>query len=280
MVSLIDLLSNNYAPIQTTILPYLSVADVINLTLTCKGFGQLQPTLMATAYNINCLLGKFFDDPLKFRSLQGRYEDIVAGDVIQGWFHRSTAPSSHTLEIYVDMKHCCTFMKYFTSNGYKEVEESYFEQGDWLLYERTATSPERRILIHGDEDLLVGRLFHDSNFTSDLCFITWNKAYALFPYTTFIRRECYTFKDISEIDMRQAQCVEQGLSIKTVSWAHEYTKSVDDSDLLGILSLSHECEDIKELARRRRIGDEHTWLGIGGLDENNIMDPSLESSAF
>lgn len=84
MVSLIDLLSNTYAPMQTMILPYLSIADVISLTLTCKGFDQLQPTLMATAYNINCLLGKFFKDPLEFRSLQGRCGAIVTGDVIQG----------------------------------------------------------------------------------------------------------------------------------------------------------------------------------------------------
>lgn len=83
--------------------------------------------------------------------------------------------------------------------------------------------------------------------------------------------------------MHQAKCVEQRLSVKTVSWAHKYTMCVNDSDLLGILSLSHECEDIKELARRRRFGDEHTWsieLGIRGLDEGNIMDTSLESSTF
>jgi hypothetical protein len=84
MVSLVDLLGNIYAPIQTMILPYFSIADVINLTLTCKGFDQLQSTFMATVYSIDRLLGRFFDDPLEFRSLQGKYEAIVTGHVIHG----------------------------------------------------------------------------------------------------------------------------------------------------------------------------------------------------
>jgi hypothetical protein len=53
MVTLVDLLSSTYAPVQTMILPCLDVASVIALTRTCKGFDQLQPILKATAYNIN-----------------------------------------------------------------------------------------------------------------------------------------------------------------------------------------------------------------------------------
>lgn len=57
MATLVDLLSNTYAPVQTMILHYLDVADAINLNLTCKGSGQLQAVLSATAYNVNHFLG-------------------------------------------------------------------------------------------------------------------------------------------------------------------------------------------------------------------------------
>jgi hypothetical protein len=42
MVSLVDLLSSTYGPVQTTILPYLDIADIINLTRTCEGHPVLK----------------------------------------------------------------------------------------------------------------------------------------------------------------------------------------------------------------------------------------------
>lgn len=234
---------------------------------------------MATSYKINRLLGEFFDDPLEFRSLQGKSGAIITGDAIQGWFHRSTAPGLHTLEIYVYRKHCFAIIDYIEESGYEE--SSLQEDDDSYISKCTSTSSEHKILIHGYVEMPVSELFDDSTFTSDLCFITWNKAYSLFPYTTFIGRECYTLQKGDEKD--HATYVAEGLSVKTVSWAHPYIKSVHDSDLSEILSLSHECEDIKELARRRKIGDEHTWsieLDTKHLDESNITDTNLESCTF
>ena len=283
MVTLIDLLSNTYSPIQASILSHLSIADVVNLNLTCKGFGQLQPTLMATSYNINRLLGEFVDDPLEFRSLQGNLGALITGDVIRGWFHRSIAPDLHMLEIHVYMEHCDAIINYIEENGYETT--SLLKWDEYLLSECRSTNSEHRFLIHGHVNTPLSGIFYDSTFTSDLCFIAWNKAYALFPYTTFIRRECYSLKKAGEFDMRQATltCVAAGLSVKTVSWAHLDTSFFHDSGLFEILSLSRECEDIKELARRRKVGDEHTWsieLGTKGLEESNIMDTSLESCTF
>lgn len=282
MVSLIDLLSNTYAPIQDSILPHLGIADVINLTLTCKGFGQLQPYLMATSYKINPLLGEFFDDPLEFRSLQGKSGAIITGDVVRGWFRRSTTPGSRTLRIYVYTKHRDAIINYVEKNGYGDAltqEESFC-----LAMIRTSTASwVHRILICDYEETPVALLFSDSKFTSDLCFIAWNKAYALFPYTTFIKRECYTLEEAWVIDRCYLAQIKEGLSVKTVSWAHPYSGSLSDSDLLNISSLSHDCEDIKELERRRRIGDEHTWsieLDTKGIDECNSMDASIESCTF
>ncbi|KAF2623102.1 hypothetical protein BU25DRAFT_182882 [Macroventuria anomochaeta] len=67
-------------PVQTMMLPYLDVADIVSLSRTCKGFGQLQPVLKVTAYNINDHLKKFFKDPLKFQVVRFHCGALVHGD--------------------------------------------------------------------------------------------------------------------------------------------------------------------------------------------------------
>lgn len=87
----------------------------------------------------------------------------------------------------VDNEHGGAFVNYVASNGY---EGTWIEDDFNISYECTAASPERRILMKGGYEIMpVERLFYDSNFTSDLCFITWNKAYTLFLYKKFIRRQ-------------------------------------------------------------------------------------------
>jgi len=71
MISLIDLLSPRYAPIQRVLLDHLNPGAIARLTCTCKAFGCLWPTLMASDYNINHKLRYFFKDPREFRSVQG-----------------------------------------------------------------------------------------------------------------------------------------------------------------------------------------------------------------
>ncbi|KAF2993576.1 hypothetical protein E8E13_000011 [Curvularia kusanoi] len=180
MVSLIDLLSNTYAPVQMMILPYLDVADVIALTLTCKGFDQLQPTLKVTSYDVNRFLKRFFDDPLEFRSVQAECGAIIVGAEVRNWFSRSTlAPCNLEIHVADDIK------------------------------------------------------------------------------------------------------------IKTVSWAQKCSRS----DLYNyhmnepheLLLFGEEGTDIKELSRKRRIGDEHTWtieLNTTGLRGPKVPDAVLESTTY
>ena len=68
MVTLADLLSMTYAPIQTIILSHLSIAEVLTLARSSKTL-DLRPILRATAYNMNHHLGRFFADPREFRSI-------------------------------------------------------------------------------------------------------------------------------------------------------------------------------------------------------------------
>ena len=280
--SLIDLFTNTYAPTQTMILSYLSVADVINLTLTCKGFNQVQPTLMTTAYNINRLLGKFFDDPLEFRSLQGQCGAIITGRHIRGWFDRS-AEVPRTLMMYVAQEQSEQMIEYIKNKGYREQQQPRADR--FLAIKRTVTGLELKVYMCKGDKMPIAQLLMNSNFTVDMCFITWNKAYAIFPYTAFIRRECYILKDISSVECDLNELSKDGFRVKTVSWAQQ----CDQVDLAGsyglgtLLKLGKENDDIKELARNRRIGDKHTWsieLGTAGVEKPSIPDGVLESNTF
>lgn len=282
MVSLIDLLSNTYAPIQTMILPYLSVADVISLTLTCKGFDQLQPTLMATSYNINRLLGRFFNDPLEFRSLQGKCGAILAGQAVRGWFDRS-ATIPHRLMIYVAQEQSEQMIGYIKYKGYREQPQP--QADTFFALKRTVTGEELQIFMYKGDKMPIAQLFKKRHFTVSMCFVTWNKAYALFPYTAFIRRECYVFNDIGSVEHSLNGLSKEGFRVKTVSWAQQcdHVDLGGDYDLGKLLTLGKEDEDIKELARHRRIGDKHTWsfeLGTTGVEKPSIPDAVLESSTF
>lgn len=89
MVTLVDLLSTTYGPVQTMILPHMGVAEVIALTRTCKGFDQLQPILNSTAYNMDHSLMKFSNDPKKFRSILAKCGGLIAGAFARHFFSRS-----------------------------------------------------------------------------------------------------------------------------------------------------------------------------------------------
>ncbi|KAG9198981.1 hypothetical protein G6514_009166 [Epicoccum nigrum] len=81
MTTLVDLLSQTYAPIQGTMLPYFDIVDTLGLGRTCKRLKiELSLALKATRYNINCHLEKLFDKPVEFRSLQGSYGGLLYGD--------------------------------------------------------------------------------------------------------------------------------------------------------------------------------------------------------
>lgn len=121
MVSLEDLLSSTYAPIQMMVLPYLHIADVIALTRTCRGFGQLLPMPKATAWNVNNYLRPWFSDPRVFRSVQGR-----CGALLVGGFARRFLRRIHCRVVGIEL---------IVTDGLKNAIYSYLEGEGYTLKE-------------------------------------------------------------------------------------------------------------------------------------------------
>jgi hypothetical protein len=117
----------------------------------------------------------------------------------------------------------------------------------------------------------VGLVLSTAITTTDLTFITWNKAYSLLRYTTYVKKEAYMLKDIKFDPGFQRKLTEldkDGFHVKGLHW-NEY----DDVR-------PAEC---KLLSRLRRIGDRHTWtipLDTEGITPSITPDSVIEVSTF
>ncbi|KAH6639165.1 hypothetical protein C7974DRAFT_449101 [Boeremia exigua] len=273
MVTLIDLLSTTYAPIQTMILPYLDVGDVIALGRTCKGFGQIQPVLEATTYNINHQLKKFFQDPIEFRSVLGECNGLIGRDFARQFLSLSKI-ATDTLVLYVGGAGAGPRKKLLDiirTNGYELENETFGE-----FSKQNGTHGRLYIDSCNWETTAITCLLGEARTTADVSFISWNKAYSLFPYHNFIKKESFMLEfiddDYSRVNLNNL--TNEGIKTKTVSWSHrKHTFKVSDAGY----------DDADELRRRRRIGDTFSWvlnLDVEGVQPSHVPDTVLEISTF
>ena len=72
-------------------------------------------------------------------------------------------------------------------------------------------------------------------------FFSWQKAYSIFPQTTFIDRRCYMLKEIDQFHApRLAKYSRRGWQLQDVAWAGE--------------------PRVPALEGTRRVGDQHSWI--------------------
>ena len=87
-------------------------------------------------------------------------------------------------------------------------------------------------------------------------FFSWQKAYSIFPRTTFIDRRCYMLKEIDQFHApRLAKYSRRGWQLQDVAWAGE--------------------PRVPALEGTRRVGDHHSWvipLNIEGVEQTGKPD--------
>ncbi|KAH7066427.1 hypothetical protein BKA63DRAFT_496255 [Paraphoma chrysanthemicola] len=123
------------------------------------------------------------------------------------------------------------------------------------------------VILDLDTKSVVENLFNWAMTTACMYLITWNKAYAIFPYTTFIRRECYMVKELSDsVGDYVTEIEKEGIQVRSISWKQK--------------GLSGNCDT---LTRRRRIGDKYSWiihLDTTGIVPSTVPDEVIEYAAF
>jgi hypothetical protein len=285
-ISLVDLLSSRYAPIQESILSILRVDDITRLCNASKSFST---DLRNTAWNYNKLLHPFFSDPEAFRSLQGRWNAILTGGLFLDFFTRTESFSSsndlgRTLELVVPHDHNEAVWAFLQNEGYrndmfdKSEHGSFWAGSQWwklghggqrvTIEHHVATdTPIRDILEFGSQDKL----------TSLMNFATWNKAYSLFPIPTVIKHEGFLLGKMSEtMATKISRLADAGYKTKDVDWfGQDYDIPVNSSEL--------SAWNGKSMTRRRRVGDALTWtmrLPVHGVVIPEIPDGVIEVASF
>jgi hypothetical protein len=93
--------------------------------------------------------------------------------------------------------------------------------------------------------------------TWDACFITWNKAYCLFPVSSFITHEPFLLAPLKEVTTPD----EEGKVLATrehLTRAHEWGRRIKTG--LWQLDTGNKLVPLKELGPYRQLGDKHSWI--------------------
>jgi hypothetical protein len=258
-ITLADLLSTRFAPIQQVLVPLLDPADIMFLFKACKDTcPNLLSFLQQFNWNINLRLRHFFEDPRAFRIVQAKCDALIVRDFARQFFNGS---SLHDLILYVD-KDVESMEKYLQANGYTVCifyrdYPANTKELPGTAYSKVSTSGiELRVRVlstNGYSPAVVSMLQH-CGATSGLSFMSRNKAYSLLPLSTFIKKETYLLRGMDDTrdldDTIQAVIKsheEEGIQWKTIHWQENHRNR------------PHYCKLITHL---RRIGDRHTWTII------------------
>ncbi|KAF2247532.1 hypothetical protein BU26DRAFT_566501 [Trematosphaeria pertusa] len=297
-----DLLSSRFVPIQKRLLSHLSIAEIAALKQTSKAFADMSSTLNATDYNINTKLKKFFSDPKAFRSVQANCNALLGGLFAQRFFARDKELPDK-IEIYVQTNKVRLLRDYLIAEGYKDTvpamakpegsesepdPDSHFNAEE---EEEDSEDPDKSPGKHFKKDTAAGKQVHmqlnwsgnppiyklltEAPTTAALNFLSWNRAYALFPSTTFIQKDVYLLLKLDDaMGEHLAQLAEHGLHTKSVHWNQR------EREGNAWCALFAGNSDI--MTRLRRVGDKYTWTI--DLDTNGVVSETpakvLEQTTF
>ncbi|KAH7092389.1 hypothetical protein FB567DRAFT_588672 [Paraphoma chrysanthemicola] len=200
---------------MTAVLFHLGFEDIMHLSRTCRAFQGLAKELRVGNYNIDRELKGWFTDPKDFRSLQAQFGAVIVEYFARNFFTRTTAELD-CLDIYLPRKHRKVFRAYLKKEGYGahygEDERDWFQKID---VEGNAWT----VILDLDTKSVVENLFNWAMTTACMHLITWNKAYAIFPYTTFIRKECYMVKELSDsVGDYVTEIEKEGIQVRSITW--------------------------------------------------------------
>jgi hypothetical protein len=254
------LLSSRVLPVQRAMLSCLGPLEISVLSRT-GGFSDMRQTLRRTDYNINKRLEHFFNDINEFRRILARFQGIIVGAVATNFFDRvGELPKTCCVNILESgLRELGRFLK---REGYRCTDEdgesdtgssneSYVYSGDFDGHKIHRKHGGLEIEVLGHSNAPIHGFLDTQWDTLSLTFITHEKAYSLFPRSTYQRREIYPLwrlKERTTAPILRKNCQKFGY--------RSITTSVDETVEA-------------EMAAPRRIGDKYTMvipLDMTGLE--------------
>jgi hypothetical protein len=271
-VNLIDLLSNRFAPVQHTLLGMLDARDEATLKCVSK-----ELSTFSNGYrNWDYILEKFFSNAKTFRSLQAEWNALVSGDVVIDFFARTTSfiRNDAHLILMVPMDFQEQARTFLLEEGYTMIPAETIEIDEEYVHPSRSTGFDNQVKISLHKShispVYTSLCWRELDLTTCHNFVTWNKAYSLFPYSTFVQNEGYYLKSCMDTVMEDEPRI--GAQLRALSLAGYKIKD---------LAWYGEQED--KIVRSRRFDDKHSWiinLPVQGVTASEIPDGVIASSTF
>ncbi|RYO92279.1 hypothetical protein DL762_001728 [Monosporascus cannonballus] len=180
---------------------YLGLADFEVLYQVSKELYKLKDSFRRKHLNINTHLRDFVANPEVFRYQLGKYDALISGGFALNFFElgRWKVPN---LDILIRAgnnadefeKHIRDQEGYETdSNDNPEVET---EEGRRIFSSSTRPGMELRVIRTNGPPIQA--ILTSSYTTASVNFITWNKAYSIFPVQTVIQHRFYPLKPLDD----------------------------------------------------------------------------------
>lgn len=110
-------------PIFRAFCECLSIAEIVSLTRTCKPLSDLYQYLLPMLWDVDKALGRYFDDPARFRSQMAEYDALIFGNFPAQYFER-VIWECEPLEIMIRDERRAILMSYYLKDeaGYPDMK--------------------------------------------------------------------------------------------------------------------------------------------------------------
>lgn len=231
-------------PIFARICELMPVDSIVALSQTCKSLSNLYKRIQPTQWNIDRRLKEYFNEPSRVRSLMGECGALISGRFAVEFFERIKFPQ-RSLEIYVEginakrfVTHLVKVEKYLRKAPIQRFR-SPSEVAGFVHYERGSSTGAKQLKIGITRvGPVVAIINLERRSTICLNIISWSKAYALFPKSSFISHKGF---------------LAHALDGKLEDNYSRYGWRVQD-----VQGPEDERRD-KSFGVTRRVGDRHSW---------------------
>ncbi|QDS77712.1 hypothetical protein FKW77_004048 [Venturia effusa] len=188
----------------------LPASDVFSLQRVCKATAPIYKELQRTGWNVDKRLGRFFRDPVLFRWTLGINDALVSGSFALQFFERVMWKESD-LDIFVQegagFDNMCSHLiekEGYALQSHQAQEQLRHYHVDLLVEIKTfVRSPSdtdlyRKVQVISTSSIPIKSIICGFYTTALLNFITWNKAYSIFPVPTFRHYKTYPLVRIDE----------------------------------------------------------------------------------
>ncbi|KAF2222292.1 hypothetical protein BDZ85DRAFT_319580 [Elsinoe ampelina] len=277
--------STKYPPIRDVLVKYL---DVRSMTRLCATSRHLRRSIRSREWNINRFLSHHFDDPVQFRLAQSRSAALIIGDAafrfIEGKLHTENLHMIVEAEEQYD-----GLLKYLTENERFVVgTHKVLNCGSMPVLALKATS-----LKKGDKSITLMWSRQPSHVTfvqmqtttASTAALTWNKAYHVFPRTTFVDFQTMPLRPLEEYgpiresgSAEHMQWANQGWSMKVPAFDRSRLPG-DESHLFRELGPTPASGSTNPLNIGRRFIGDHLSLNLA-LDTTGVSPEPKSDEVF